>query len=58
VRERLARAVENNMIRVNEAIGARVRAEADYTIAARDWQASVMVLLEYDRRHPRCGEEG
>jgi hypothetical protein len=58
VRERLVRAVENNSIRFNEAVGACVRAEADYRSASRDWKASAMALLHYDARQPRCGEEG
>ncbi len=57
-RERLVRAVEDNSTRVDEALGAYVKAEADYKSARRDWAASVMVLLEYDARQPRCGEEG
>jgi hypothetical protein len=72
-RERLARAVEDNMTRVAvarvnldealEAVRVCVRAEADYMRAGRDWQASVMALrdavcaLDYDARHPRGGEE-
>jgi hypothetical protein len=57
VRERLVRAVENNSTRVDEAVRACVKAEADFRSAGRDWQASVMVLLEYDAGQPRCGEE-
>ncbi len=56
-RERLVRAVEDNSTRVDEALGAYVKAEADYKSARRDWQASVMALREYDKRQPRCGEE-
>jgi hypothetical protein len=55
VRERLVRAVESNIIRVNEAIGAHVKAEADFMSARLDWQASVMALRDYDARQPRCG---
>ncbi len=54
VRERLVRAVEDNTIRVNEALGACVQAEADFRSARRDWQASVMALRDYDERQPRC----
>ena len=58
VRERLMRAVEDNMARVDEACRVYVKAKADYRSATRDWQASVMVLLHYDELQPRCGEEG
>ena len=58
VRERLVRAVENNMTRIEEAVRGGVKAEADYMSAGRDWQASVMALRDYDARQPRCGEEG
>jgi hypothetical protein len=50
--------MESNSARVDEAVRACVKAEADYRSAGRDWQASVMVLLEYDARQPRGGEDG
>ncbi len=58
VRERLVRAVEDNSARVDEAVRLYVKAEADYRSAGRDWQASVMVLLDYDARQPRVGNTG
>ncbi len=58
VRERLVRAVEDNMTRIDEAVRVCAKADADHWSAVRDWQASVMVLLDYDARQPRCGEEG
>jgi hypothetical protein len=54
----LVRAVEDNMTRIDEAVRVCAKADADHWSAVRDWQASVMVLLDYDARQPRCGEEG
>ena len=54
VRERLVRAMEDNMTRIDAAVSVCVKAEADHWSAVRDWQASVMALRDYDERQPRC----